>query len=208
MTHRPYGLAIFISGRGSNMKALIDAAQDDDFPAQVVLVIADNPDAPGLAFAREKNIPVTVVDRSHFTDRDSFEHALHSAVSAYPVDLICLAGFMRLLSASFIALWPDRIVNIHPSLLPAYKGLDTHARALADGVSETGCSVHFVRPAMDAGPVILQRAVPVLAGDTEDLLADRVLAQEHIAYPQAVRLIAEGRVKIHDEAVEILSEAV
>lgn len=200
---KPLNLAILISGRGSNMQALINACRNPDFPARVAVVISNRPDAAGLSTAREAGIATEIVDHMAFADKPSFETALDQTLRGYPVDLICLAGFMRLLSAGFVSLWPDRIINIHPSLLPAYKGLDTHARVLADGVAQSGCSVHFVRPAMDAGPCILQKTVPVLPGDTADELAARILEQEHRAYPEAVRLIAEGRVQIINEQVEI-----
>lgn len=207
MASRRLNLAILISGRGSNMEALIAACAAPDYPARVAVVIADNPDAQGLEKARSAGIPTDIVNRAAHDGRAAFERALRDALAAHPVDLICLAGFMRLLSADFIAAWPaDGIVNIHPSLLPAYKGLDTHARALADGAAETGCTVHFVRPAMDEGPAILQRRAPVRPGDTPDSLAARVLAEEHIAYPAAVRLIAEGRVALVNERVEIHPE--
>jgi phosphoribosylglycinamide formyltransferase-1 len=197
-------LAVLISGRGSNMQALIEACAAPDYPAEIAAVIANRPEAAGLARAREAGIPAAVVDHTAFTGKAAFEAALQAEIAASGANMICLAGFMRLLSAEFVEKWPDRILNIHPSLLPAYKGLDTHARALADGAAETGCTVHIVRPEMDAGPVILQRRVPVLPGDTAESLAARVLAQEHIAYPEAVRLIAEGRVRVHNERVEIL----
>ncbi len=184
-------LAILISGRGSNMEALIRACAAPDFPARVAVVVSNRPDAAGLAWAAEAGIATETVDHKQFPDKASFEEVLQKTLARYPVDLICLAGFMRLLSADFIKYWPDCIVNIHPSLLPDYKGLDTHERALADGRRETGCTVHYVIPAMDEGPTILQKKVSVLANDTPDSLGARVLAQEHIAYPEAVRMIAE-----------------
>lgn len=196
-------IAILISGRGSNMQALIEACAGPDFPARVVLVLSNRPDAAGLAKAREYGIATAIVDHKQFSDKRSFEQAMHEELLAHGPDIICLAGFMRLLSPDFIAGWQDRIINIHPSLLPAYKGLDTHARVLADGGVEAGCTVHVVIPEMDAGPAILQKKVPVLPGDTAHTLASRVLAQEHAAYPEAVRLIAEGRVRIVDGHVEI-----
>lgn len=196
-------LAIFISGRGSNMEALIDACKAPDFPAQVVVVLANRPDAAGLKKAATAGIETQIVDHKQYADKPTFEQAIAKALSGYKIDLICLAGFMRILSGDFITQWADRIINIHPSLLPDYKGLDTHARALVDGRTESGCSVHFVIPEMDAGPVILQKKVPVLDGDTADDLAARVLEQEHAAYPEAVRLIGEGRVRIVDGRVEI-----
>jgi phosphoribosylglycinamide formyltransferase-1 len=202
-TRRKTRLAVLISGRGSNLQALIDACARPDYPAEIALVLSNKPDAGGLARAKQAHIPVKVVDHRLYDGKPAFEAAVLAEIAAARADLICLAGFMRLLSAGFIGQWPDRIINIHPSLLPAYKGLDTHERVLADGAAETGCTVHIVRPEMDAGPVILQRAVPVKPGDTAESLAARVLEQEHIAYPEAVRLIAEGRVAIRNEQVEI-----
>lgn len=196
-------LAILISGRGSNMRALLDACADPSFPARVVAVMSNRPDAQGLQIAREAGIPVQTVDHRRHESRESFENALHEAIAGYAPDLICLAGFMRILGADFIARWPDRIINIHPSLLPAYKGLHVHERVLADGCAESGCTVHIVVPELDAGPAIVQKRVPVLPGDTPDDLAARVLEREHEAYPEAVRLIGDGRVRIVDGAVEI-----
>lgn len=198
-------LAIFISGRGSNMEALIEACQQDGFPAQPVLVLSNNPDAKGLETAAANDIPTAVVDhRDYKGDKAGFEAAMLDKLAAYDIDLICLAGFMRLLSADFIAHWEDMIINIHPSLLPDYKGLDTHARAIADGAQKAGCSVHFVVPEMDAGPIILQKEVVIEDGETPDSLAAKVLVQEHIAYPEAVKLVAEGRVKIIEDQVRIV----
>lgn len=196
-------LAILISGRGSNMQALISACEDQDFPARVAVVVSNRPDAAGLEIAAVKNIPVAIVDHKTYTGKAAFEQALQDVLAGYDIDLICLAGFMRILSADFIAAWPDKIINIHPSLLPAYKGLDTHGRAIADKVAESGCSVHFVTPGMDEGPVIIQKKVPVFADDTPQTLASRVLEQEHVAYPEAVRLIGEKRVRVVDGKVEI-----
>jgi len=197
-------LAVFVSGRGSNMQALMEACADLSFPAQISVVLSNCPDAAALDKARAAHIPAIVVDHTLYKTKAEFEVAIQAALAPYPVDLICLAGFMRLLSADFIAGWPDKIINIHPSLLPAYKGLDTHARVLADGGTQSGCTVHFVRPAMDDGPTIVQRAVPVLQGDTPDHLAARIMVQEHVAYVEAVRLIAEKRIRIINERVEIL----
>lgn len=183
-------LAILISGRGSNMEALIDACAAPAFPARVSVVISNRPDAAGLAKASAAGIATEIVDHKNFPDKETFEAALRAALEKHPADLICLAGFMRILSADFIARWPERIINIHPSLLPDYKGLNTHERVLADGGLETGCTVHYVIPAMDEGPAILQKKVPVRPGDTPESLAARVLEQEHIVYPEAVRLLA------------------
>jgi len=190
-------VAILISSRGSNMVALIEAAKDASFPAEIVLVVSNEPAAEGLKRARDAGIATAVVDHRPFgKDREAFERALQAAIEPHAIDLICLAGFMRLLMPWFIAKWEGRMLNIHPALLPAFKGLDTHARALATGVKQHGATVHFVVPEMDAGPVIVQEAVPVLPDDTEAALAARVLAVEHRIYPQALRMVAEGRVRV------------
>lgn len=196
-------LAVLISGRGSNLQALIDACAAPDFPARIALVISNRPGAYGLERAAAAGIETVTIDHKNFDGKAAFEHALHDALAARPVDLICLAGFMRVLGADFVGRWPGRIINIHPSLLPDYKGLDTHARVLADGQAETGCSVHFVTPELDDGPVIVQKRVPVMPGDDPERLADRVLAAEHAAYPEAVALIAQNRVKIVEGRVRI-----
>ena len=187
-------VAILISGRGSNMVALIEAAKDKDFPAEIALVVSNEPTAQGLERARAAGIATAVVDhRPHGKDRAAFEGAMQAAIEPHKIDLICLAGFMRLLTPWFIGQWQGRLINIHPALLPAFKGLDTHARALAAGAKQHGATVHFVVPEMDSGPIIVQEAVPVLPDDTEAALAARVLAVEHRIYPQALRLVAEGR---------------
>ena len=189
-------LAVLISGRGSNLQSLIDACRDPDFPARIVLVISNVPDAGGLARAAAAGIETRTIDHRQFgRDRAAFESALLETLAAYPVDLICLAGFMRILTDRMVEPWLGRMVNIHPSLLPLYKGLDTHARALADGVPEAGCTVHFVTLGMDEGPVIVQRKVPILPGDTPETLGARVLEQEHQAYPDAIRRIASGKAR-------------
>ena len=196
-------LGVLISGRGSNLQALIDACANASYPAEIVTVISNRPDAKGLARARAANIATQVIEHTAYGDRESFDRDVDAALQAAGAQLICLAGFMRLLSAWFVDQWPDRIVNIHPSLLPAFKGTDSHAQALAAGVKLSGCSVHFVRSEMDAGPIVMQAAVPVLPGDNEDSLAARVLAAEHQCYPRAVRLIAENRVIVEDGRVVI-----
>ena len=193
--------AILISGRGSNMQALVDAAADTDYPAEIVSVISNVPGAGGLERAAQAGISTTAIDHRDFDGRASFENALHAELTEAGVELVCLAGFMRLLTAEFVERWFDRMINIHPSLLPAFKGLQTHERVLAEGVRFTGCTVHFVRPAMDAGPIIVQGAVPVLPGDDADSLAARVLNAEHRCYPHALRLVANGRTSIVDETV-------
>ena len=196
-------VAVLISGRGSNLQALIDACSDPAFPAKIRLVISNEPGAPGLGRAERARIPTRVIAHKQFAERASFDAALDRALEEAGIELVCLAGFMRMLGDAFVARWRNRLINIHPSLLPAFKGLNTHERVLAAGARLTGCTVHFVRPAMDEGPIIVQSAVPVLAGDDAARLAERVLAEEHKAYPLALRLIAEGRVRVTNERVEI-----
>jgi phosphoribosylglycinamide formyltransferase-1 len=192
-------VAVLISGRGSNMAALIEAAKDKSYPAEIALVVSNRPDAAGLATAKAAGIATAVVDHSAYgKDRVAFERALRVALDKHAIELICLAGFMRLLSADFVGHWQGRMLNIHPALLPAFKGLDTHKRALAAGAKMHGATVHFVVPEMDSGPTIVQGAVPVRAGDTEQALAARVLAVEHRIYPLALKLVAEGRVRVVD----------
>lgn len=195
-------VAILISGRGSNMAALIAAAEAPDYPAEIVLVIASRIDAAGLAHAAEAGVPTAVVDAKAHPNRTAFEAALDAELAKAHVDIVCLAGFMRLLSPEFVRRWRDRLINIHPSLLPAFPGLNTHARAIAAGVKEHGCTVHFVREGVDDGPIIAQAAVPVLSTDTSDTLAARVLVEEHRLYPAALALVASGRVRVEgDEAM-------
>ncbi len=194
-------LAVLISGRGSNMAALIDAASDPAYPAEIVAVVSDQPGALGLERAQASGIAAFEVDRKAYADRAAFEAVLQEVLSEAGVELIALAGFMRLLSADFVERWRDRIMNIHPSLLPAFKGLDTHARALTAGVRVAGCTVHVVRADMDAGPIIAQAAVPVLANDTEEALAARVLAAEHRLYPFALARYASGVCYVEGERV-------
>ena len=196
-------VAILISGRGSNMRALIEAARAADYPAEIVLVISNLPDAAGLDYARTAGVATAVVDHRGFADRRSFEAAIDAQLRAARTDLICLAGFMRLLTPEFVVAWRDRILNVHPSLLPAFRGLDTHARALAAGVRFSGCTVHFVRAEMDDGPIVAQAAVPVRSDDDAERLALRVLAAEHTAYPQALALVASGRARVEGERVVV-----
>ena len=200
-------LAIAISGRGSNMRALIEACRTPGFPAEPAVVVSDRPDAAGLAIARDYGVAVATIDRRDRASREAFDAALDAALADHGADLVCLAGFMRLLGRDFVARWRDRLINIHPSLLPAFRGLDTHARALAAGVRFTGCTVHFVRPAMDDGPIIVQAAVPVRPDDDADSLARRVLAREHRIYPLAARWIAEDRVRVIDGRVVVAGAA-
>ncbi len=201
-------VGILISGRGSNMAALVEAASDPAFPAEVRCVLSNRPDAKGLEFARERGIPAVLVDHKAHASKAEFEAAVTDALLAHEVDFVCLAGFMRIVSPTFIERWHNRLINIHPSLLPSYKGLHTHERALADGVKLTGCTVHFVRAEMDVGPIVAQAAVPVIAGDTPDSLAARLLKAEHRLYPLALRLIAEGKAKVDGEIVDVASAAV
>jgi phosphoribosylglycinamide formyltransferase-1 len=186
---------VLISGRGSNLEALIAACAKPDFPAEIVLVISNVPGAGGLGFAERAKIPALTVDHKKFPGREAFEARLTEALETAQVELVCLAGFMRLLTPSFVERWKGRLINIHPSLLPAYPGLDTHARAIADGAKEAGCTVHHVVAEMDAGPIIIQARVPIRPGDDAEALAARVLEEEHRIYPEAVRRIAEGRAR-------------
>ena len=176
------------------MAALIEAAKAQDYPAQIALVVSNRPEAGGLVHAREAGIATETVDHKAFgEDREAFERALDARLAAHRIDLVCLAGFMRLLTPWFITRWSGRMLNIHPSLLPRFKGLHTHRRALAAGVKRHGATVHFVVPEMDSGPIVAQESIAVLAGDTEQTLAARVLEVEHRIYPRALRLAAEGR---------------
>jgi phosphoribosylglycinamide formyltransferase 1 len=187
-------VAILISGRGSNMTALIEAGKATDYPAEIVLVVSNRPNATGLARARSAGVATAVVDHTHFGDqREVFERALDDELRKNRIDLICLAGFMRLLTPWFVARWSGRMLNIHPSLLPRFKGLHTHRRALEAGVKQHGATVHFVVPEMDSGPIVAQDSVAVRDDDTEETLAARVLELEHQMYPRALRAVAEGR---------------
>jgi phosphoribosylglycinamide formyltransferase-1 len=193
-------VAVLISGRGSNMAALIEAAKDKTYPAEIALVASNRADAPGLATARAAGIATEVVDHATYgKDRPEFERALQTVLEKHRIDLICLAGFMRLLTAGFVGRWRERMLNIHPALLPAFKGLDTHKRALETGAKMHGATVHFVVPEMDSGPIIAQGAVAVRDNDDERTLAARVLAVEHRIYPLALKLVAEGRVRVVGE---------
>lgn len=186
-------VGILISGRGSNMAALIEAAGAPDYPAEIVLVLSNEPDAAGLAFASSRGVPTAVVNHRNFASREAFADALDEKLREAKVEIVCLAGFMRMLATPFVERWRGRMINIHPSLLPAFKGLDTHARVLDAGVKTHGCTVHYVEPELDSGPVILQAEVPVLSGDDEATLAARVLKEEHRIYPAALRMVAEGK---------------
>ncbi len=195
-------VAILISGRGSNMAALIAAAKAKDYPAEIVLVLSNRADAEGLNRARAQGIATDIVDHTrHGKNREAFERELQALLERHRIDIVCLAGFMRLLTPYFVGQWVGRMLNIHPSLLPAFKGLDTHERALAAGAKTHGASVHFVVPDMDSGPILAQGEVPVLADDTPASLAARVLQAEHRIYPEALRALAAGRVRIADGQV-------
>ena len=195
--------AVLISGRGSNMSALISAAKAPDFPAEIALVVSNRPNAAGLGVARSAGIRTLVLDHKEFADRIAFDASLDAHLRIESIDIVCLAGFMRLLTPWLVERWRNRMINIHPSLLPAFPGLDTHERAIAAGVRFHGCTVHFVRAEMDSGPIIYQAAVPVLPEDTADVLGSRVLRQEHVIYPAALRLLASGRMAVEEERVQI-----
>ena len=187
-------VAILISGRGSNMSALIEAAKAPEYPAEIVGVLSNRAAAPGLAVAAAEGIATASLAQSKSPSCDMFEDVMTQTLESWDVDLICLAGFMRVLGEDFVNRWAGRIINIHPSLLPLYRGLHTHERALADGATVHGCTVHFVTPGLDEGAPILQAEVPVLAGDTPETLAARILIEEHRIYPEALRLLASGAI--------------
>jgi phosphoribosylglycinamide formyltransferase-1 len=194
-------VAVLISGGGSNLQALLDAAAEPDYPAEIVLVLSNRADAGGLARAQRAGVPTEVIEHRAYADRTSFDAALHDALTSVQADLVCLAGFMRVLTDDFVTQWRGRMLNIHPSLLPSFKGLHTHQRALDAGCKLHGCTVHFVEPALDDGPIIAQAAVPVHDDDTADTLAARVLEQEHRLYPQALAAVASGGVRIEGRRV-------
>lgn len=197
-------VGVLVSGRGSNLQALIDACADPAFPVEIVHVLSNVAGAYALERAETAGIATSVLSHRDFDGREAFDAALDARLRDVGVEFVCLAGFMRLLTEGFVGKWQDRLINIHPSLLPSFKGLHTHERALELGVKVHGCTVHFVRPATDEGPIIVQAAVPVLPGDTPDTLGARVLEQEHRAYPLALRLVAEGRAKVVGSVVEIV----
>jgi phosphoribosylglycinamide formyltransferase-1 len=199
-------VAVLISGRGSNMRALVEAAQAADYPAEIVLVLANTASAEGLAYAKAHDIATAAVEHKAFADRETFERAVQAKLAEHGAELVCLAGFMRVLTAWFVEQWRGKMLNIHPALLPSYRGLHTHERALADGVKIHGATVHFVVPEMDAGPIVAQAAVPVLDEDTPDTLAARVLAQEHRIYPLALDLVTRGAARIDGPRVRIEAE--
>ena len=196
-------VAVLLSGRGSNFQALIDACGAPDFPAEIIHVISNNPDAVGLLRAQDAGIGTSVLNHREYETREAFDTEVTRVLEDANAELVCLAGFMRILTEGFVSHWTDRLLNIHPSLLPSFKGLDAQQQALDAGVKLAGCSVHFVRPGVDEGPIIAQAAVPVLDDDDAKALSARILALEHRLYPRVVRLIAEGRVTVVDERVTI-----
>ena len=191
--------AILISGRGSNMQTLVRAMREPDFPAEPAVVVSNRPEALGLSWAQEQGLTAIAIDHRQFATRMAFEARLHQTLLEHGTELICNAGFMRLLTGGFVDRWKDRQLNIHPSLLPAFPGLHTHQRVLDSGALITGCTVHFVRLEMDSGPIIAQAAVPVMPGDTAETLGQRVLEAEHKIYPLALRLVASGAVQVRNE---------
>lgn len=202
-TIRRRKVAVLVSGRGSNLQALLDACADPSHPAEIVRVISNVPGAYALERAEKAGVPTQVIDHRNFDDRPTFEAALNEALDAAEAEIVCLAGFMRLLTDAFVDRWYNRMINIHPSLLPSFKGLHTHERALEAGVRFHGCTVHYVRADMDAGPIIAQAAVPVHPDDNADTLAARVLDAEHRIYPLALKLVAEGKARVSGQRVII-----
>lgn len=196
-------VGILISGRGSNMESLITATQAEDFPAEIVLVISNRPDAKGLETARAKGIATATIDHKNFSDRDAFDRALQEELENARVEILCLAGFMRVLTDGFVKKWQGRMLNIHPSLLPAFKGVGTHKRVLEAGEKMHGATVHFVVPKLDSGPIVAQEKVDVVAGEDEKSLAARVLTVEHKIYPAALRKLAEGKLTIKGDRVVV-----
>ncbi|WP_075793011.1 phosphoribosylglycinamide formyltransferase [Massilia putida] len=196
-------IVILISGRGSNMEAIVRAQQAEAWPARIAAVISNKPDAKGLAFAQSHGIPTAVVPNKEFPTREAFDAALQETIDRFEPDLVVLAGFMRILTPAFVEHYAGRMLNIHPSLLPLFPGLHTHRQALDAGVEEHGATVHFVTAELDHGPAVIQARIPVLPGDTEESLAERLLAEEHVIYPQAVRLFIEGRLSIEGGEVRI-----
>lgn len=194
-------VAILISGRGSNMTALMKAAKAKNYPAEIVLVLSNRPEAQGLELAKAEGIPTAVVDHKTFSSREDFDAAIQRELEAAKIDLVCLAGFMRVLTDDFVDRWKGKMLNIHPSLLPAFKGTDTHRHALLAGVKTHGATVHFVVPELDSGPIVMQAEVSVRPDDTEEKLAARVLKVEHKIYPAALKMLAAGKIRIEGERV-------
>lgn len=198
-------IGVLISGNGSNLQALIDASLAPDYGAEIVLVISNRPEAYGLMRARDAGLPAELISHRDYPAREEFDRAIDAALRASGVELVCLAGFMRILGSGFVTRWHNRLINIHPSLLPAFKGLNVHARVIEAGARVSGCTVHYVRPEVDTGPIIVQGAVPVLANDTPETLENRVHEVEHQCYPLAVDLIARGCVAVEDEHVRLVN---
>lgn len=202
-TRRKVG--ILISGRGTNMQALIKASENPAYPAEIAVVISNRPDAKGIEFAKARGIATEIIDHKTFASREAFDQALDAALKRHHVEIVACAGFMRITTAGFVDAWRDRMINIHPALLPAYKGLHTHERALADGATRHGCSVHLVRNDVDSGPIIAQARVPVLKSDTPEVLAQRVLDAEQKIYPRALALLASGALRVDGDRVTATS---
>ena len=200
-------VGILISGRGSNMMALVEAARAPDYPAEIAVVISSRPDAPGLVWAQERGVQTLALDHKAFPSREAFDDAVHSSLVDHRVDLIALAGFMRIQSAGFVERWAGRQLNIHPALLPLFKGLHPHKQALDAGVKISGCTVHFVTTEMDSGPIVAQAAVPVLEGDTPVTLSDRILVAEQRLYPHARALVASGKARLDGGQVHLAERA-
>jgi len=198
-------LCVPISGGGSNLQALIDACADPTYPAEIVLVISNKPDAGGLARAEKSGIPILALNHKDYNSRAEFDQVMTYAMEEAGVELVCLAGFLRLLSEEFVNHWHNRMINIHPSLLPSFKGLHVQKAAIDYGAKFSGCTVHYVRFEMDTGPIIIQAAVPIHPDDTADTLAARILIEEHKIYPEAVRLVAEGKVRLDGERADIIN---
>ncbi|HXG15054.1 MAG TPA: phosphoribosylglycinamide formyltransferase [Calidithermus sp.] len=204
MRSRPLAVGVLASGRGSNLQALLDAAARPGYPARVVIVIADRERAPALARAEAAGVPAVFLDPKGYEDRAAYDAALSERLERAGVELVCLAGFMRILGPAFVRAWRGRVMNIHPALLPAFPGLHAQRQALEYGVKVAGATVHFVDEGVDSGPIILQAAVPVEPDDTEETLSARILAEEHRLYPEAVRLYAEGRLQVEGRRVRVL----
>ncbi|MET3559891.1 phosphoribosylglycinamide formyltransferase-1 [Bartonella japonica] len=198
-------IIVFISGNGSNMVALAEASKQKDYPAEIIAVICDNPHAMGIEKAHNYNLPIHIIDRKNYPTKEAHEESILAVLAKYQPDLICFAGYMRLISPHFVKLYEERILNIHPSLLPSFKGLNTHERVLEAGIKITGCTIHLVTEEMDAGKILAQAAVPVCRNDTVDILAQRVLKAEHKLYPEALKIFIEGNDKMIDDQQQLLS---
>ncbi|ATP12476.1 phosphoribosylglycinamide formyltransferase [Bartonella henselae] len=198
-------IVVFISGNGSNMVALVKASKQKEYPAEIIAVICDNPHAKGIEKARDNHLPIHIIDRKDYPTKEAYEESIFKVLAKYQPDLICFAGYMRLISSRFVKLYEGKILNIHPSLLPSFKGLKTHERVLQAGVKITGCTVHLVTEDMDSGKILAQAAVPICPNDTADSLAQRVLKAEHKLYPEALKAFIEGNNKITDAQQQLLS---